>query len=204
MVSRTSGGLGDDTVEPQCRQIQFVDERFNNPDRVVLRHVVIQAVREQRSLPPVLAFHETFHPASPPIAGHETITLGRFHTPSPLSGRCCQPPTPGADALQRPSRSAWELAQLGWLGDLALLSDQAPGPLATTVKLGRASDALVLCTTLNAATGRLRPFSSRFPRSSSLTTASTAPATRLLTRIWRSLASAQSRAARLHTVPIAV
>ena len=42
------GGLGDDTVEAQCRQIQFVDERFNNPDRVVLCHVVIQAVREQR------------------------------------------------------------------------------------------------------------------------------------------------------------
>ena len=65
MVSRAPSGLGDDTLEPQCRQIQFVDERFNNPDRVVLRHVVIQAVREQRSLPPVLAFHETFHPASP-------------------------------------------------------------------------------------------------------------------------------------------
>src|SRR6516165_10731018 len=65
MVSWASGGLGDDTVEPQCRQIQFVDERFNNPDRVVLRHVVIQAVREQRSLPPVLAFHKTLHPAIP-------------------------------------------------------------------------------------------------------------------------------------------
>src|SRR5215472_1813045 len=65
MVRWTPGGLGDDTVEAQCRQIQFVDERFNNPNRVVLRHVVIQAVREQRSLPPVLAFHKTFHPASP-------------------------------------------------------------------------------------------------------------------------------------------
>jgi hypothetical protein len=38
---------------------------INNPDRVVLRHVVIQAVREQPSLPPVLAFHETFQPAIP-------------------------------------------------------------------------------------------------------------------------------------------
>jgi len=65
MVSWPSGGLGDYTVEAQCRQIQFVDERFNNPDRVVLRDVVIEAVREQRSLPPVLAFHETFHPAIP-------------------------------------------------------------------------------------------------------------------------------------------
>ena len=65
MVSRAPGGLGDDTVKAQCRQIQFVDERFNNPDRVVLRHVVIQTVREQRSLPTVLAFHKTFHPPAP-------------------------------------------------------------------------------------------------------------------------------------------
>ena len=65
MVRWASGGLRDDTVEAQCRQIQFLDERFNNPDRVVFRHVVIQAVREQRSLPPVLAFHKTFHPAIP-------------------------------------------------------------------------------------------------------------------------------------------
>src|SRR6516225_2503132 len=92
-----------------------------------------------------------------------------------------------------------------WLDWVALRpSRQAPGPLATTVKLGRASAALVLCTTLNAATGLLRPFSSRFPRSSSLATALTASAIRLLTRICPSLASAQSRAARLHTVPIAV
>ena len=65
MVSWTPNGLGDDTVEAQCRQIHLVDERFNNPDRVVLRHVIIQAVREQHYLPPVLAFHETFHPAIP-------------------------------------------------------------------------------------------------------------------------------------------
>src|SRR6516165_2831835 len=81
MVSWASGGLGHDTVEPQCRQIQFVDERFNNPDRVVLRHVVIQAVRQQRSLPPVLAFHKTFHPAIP---NSRTLNyhVRAFHTPS--------------------------------------------------------------------------------------------------------------------------
>ena|SRR6266496_3501121 len=85
-----------------------------------------------------------------------------------------------------------------------LFGDQAPVSLATTVKLGRASAGLVLRTTLNAATGRRRPFSSRFPRSSSLATPSTASAIRLLIRIWPSFASAQSRAARLQTVPIAV
>jgi transcriptional regulator with GAF, ATPase, and Fis domain len=61
-----------------------------------------------------------------------------------------------------------------------------------------------LCATLNAATGRRRPLSSRFPRSSSLAIAPTASAMRLLTRICPSLASAQSRAARLQTVPMAV
>jgi hypothetical protein len=65
MVRWAAGGLGDYTVKAQCRQIQFVDEGFNNPDRVVLRHVVIQAVREQRSLPPVLAFHETVSSRQP-------------------------------------------------------------------------------------------------------------------------------------------
>ena len=65
MVSRASSGLGDDTVEPQCRQIQFVDERFNNPDRVVLRHVVIQAVREQRSLPRSSPSTKRFIPPAP-------------------------------------------------------------------------------------------------------------------------------------------
>jgi hypothetical protein len=31
-----TGGLGDNTLKAQCRQIHFVDERFNHPDRVVL------------------------------------------------------------------------------------------------------------------------------------------------------------------------
>src|SRR5262245_13591583 len=33
MVRWAPGGLGDDTVEAQCRQIQLVNKRFNNPDR---------------------------------------------------------------------------------------------------------------------------------------------------------------------------
>jgi hypothetical protein len=85
-----------------------------------------------------------------------------------------------------------------------LFGDQAPVSLATTVKLGRASAGLVLCATLNAATGRRRPFRSRFPRSSNLATASTASAMRLLIRICPSFASSHNRAARLQTVPIAV
>ena len=79
------------------------------------------------------------------------------------------------------------------LRDLRVVQDQAPGPLATTVKLGRASAALVLCPMLNAAIGRRRPLSSTFPRSSRTATASTARATRLLIRICPSLASAHNR-----------
>ncbi len=80
-------------------------------------------------------------------------------------------------------RNAPEAPGRGGLETFALSGDQAPGRLATTVKLGRPSAGLVLCTTLNAATGRRSPFSSRLPRSSSLATASTASAMRLLTRI---------------------
>ena len=108
----------------------------------------------------------------------------------------------GADWSSCPTAAVrYRSAQLGGFETFALSRGQPPAPLATTVKLGQASGALGLCTKLNAATGRRRPFSSRFPRSSSLTTAS---AMRLLIRICPSLASAQSRAARLHTVPIAV
>ena len=75
----------------------------------------------------------------------------------------------------------------------ALVEDHAPGSFTTTVKLGRASAVLMLCATLKAATGRRRPLSSTFPRSSRTATASTARATRLLIRICPSLASAHNR-----------
>jgi hypothetical protein len=91
--------------------------------------------------------------------------------------------------------------QLRWVVR-GYLAEQSPPP--ALAGQARADAPLISSVTLNAATGLRRPFSSRFPRSSSLATASTAPAMRLLTRICPSLASAQSRAARLHTVPIAV
>jgi hypothetical protein len=71
-----------------------------------------------------------------------------------------------------PAASA-RIGRGGGLETFALSGDQTPGPFATTVKLGRASTGPMLCKTLNAATGRRRPFSSRFPRLSSLVTAST-------------------------------
>ena len=55
--------------------------------------------------------------------------------------------------LRRPSRSARELAQLGGFESSRCLRP-GPSPFPTTVKLGRAAAALVLCTTLVAATGR--------------------------------------------------
>src|SRR5215469_3660116 len=94
MVSRASGGLGDDTVEPPWRQIQFVDERFNNPDRVVLRHVVTQAVRQQRSLP-----------SSP--------STKRFTPPSPNSRTLTYHLRTFSHALGHEGRFAWARLSAG-------------------------------------------------------------------------------------------
>src|SRR5437763_15172216 len=126
--------------------------------------------------------------------GRGMTALGRLAEALSVLGcfRFC----PEVAVLLAPARGGGRVA----LGPSRWMRDQVPGPLATTVKLGRASAGLVLCTTLNAAIGRRKPLSSRFPRPSSLATASTASAMRLLTRIWPSFASAQSRAARLQTV----
>jgi hypothetical protein len=71
----------------------------------------------------------------------------------PRAGAQLWPREPPFVSLKRPSLSARELGQLrGPYTSRCLRS--GPGPLATTVKLGRASGALVLCMTLNAATGR--------------------------------------------------
>src|SRR5277367_6195526 len=80
-------------------------------------------------------------------------------------------------------------------------SDQSlGGPPSITRRAGW----LAPSDTLKAETGRPSPFKAKLPRSSSGTAASTAAATRPLINICLSLASAQSRAAKLHTVPIAV
>jgi len=44
------------TLEPQRLEVELIDEDVHHPDWVVLGDVVVQALREQRALGPVLAF----------------------------------------------------------------------------------------------------------------------------------------------------
>jgi hypothetical protein len=43
-------------------QVQLVNENIDDADRIVLRHIVFQAVGEQCRLPPVFPLNETLHP----------------------------------------------------------------------------------------------------------------------------------------------
>lgn len=65
-----------------------------------------------------------------------------------------------AAAIYEREANIWEMAEAQQVSkhpaprDLGVVRGSTPGSLATTVKLGRASRALVPCRTLNAATGR--------------------------------------------------
>ena len=50
------------TPQTQRFQIEFVDENIDDADRIVLRHVAVQAVGKQCRLPAILALDETLHP----------------------------------------------------------------------------------------------------------------------------------------------
>ena len=61
MVGRPARRLRHNAREPQRRQVQLVDEHVDHPDRVVLRHIVIQILRKQNALPAVLTLDEATH-----------------------------------------------------------------------------------------------------------------------------------------------
>ena len=42
-------------------KVQFIDEHIDHPDRVLLRHIIIQILREQNALPTVFTLNETLH-----------------------------------------------------------------------------------------------------------------------------------------------
>src|SRR4029077_2036142 len=65
MVRGTAGRFRYNTRKPQYRQIQFINEGIDNADRVIFPHVVVQAIRQQDELAPVLTLHKTLHPGPP-------------------------------------------------------------------------------------------------------------------------------------------
>ncbi len=51
-------------LETKTRQIQFIDEHIDHPNRVVLGHKVVKILRQQRRLVSILTFDESFHAAA--------------------------------------------------------------------------------------------------------------------------------------------
>jgi hypothetical protein len=67
MISRPSRRFRRNTGKAHRRQVKFVDENIDDADRVLVRHIIFQTVREQCRLPPVFALNETLHSA--PLSG---------------------------------------------------------------------------------------------------------------------------------------
>src|SRR5262252_7734618 len=89
MVRGTAGRFRYNTRKAQYRQIQFINEGINNADRVIFPHVVVQAIRQQDELAPVLTLNKTLHPG-PPNPERE-YQIRRFHTVWTLSSRSAKP-----------------------------------------------------------------------------------------------------------------
>ena len=79
MVGRPPGRRRLHALKADRRQVQLIDERLDDPNWIVLGHIIVQRSRQQERLPPVLILNET--PLNRPS---ETIrfdqNLGRFHT----------------------------------------------------------------------------------------------------------------------------
>ena len=63
MIGGPTGHLRRNTRKAQRFQVEFVNEDIDDADRIVFRHIVFQAVWQQRRLPPILALNEPLHPA---------------------------------------------------------------------------------------------------------------------------------------------
>ncbi|MOA00449.1 hypothetical protein D3C78_1198110 [compost metagenome] len=66
MVSGPAGFRRDDTLETQPAEVEFIDEHIDHPHRVGVRHVIIQALGQQRALTSTLSLDETLH-GQPPL-----------------------------------------------------------------------------------------------------------------------------------------
>jgi hypothetical protein len=62
MIGWPPGRFRHHAGKAQGRKVKLVNENVNDADRIVLRHIVFQAIRKQRRLPAILALHETLHP----------------------------------------------------------------------------------------------------------------------------------------------
>ena len=68
MIGRATRHLRHNPIKAQRRQIQFINEGIDDADRVIFPDVVVQAIRQQDKLAPVLTLNKTLHsgPPEPP------------------------------------------------------------------------------------------------------------------------------------------
>ncbi|GJD71681.1 hypothetical protein MMMDOFMJ_4644 [Methylobacterium gnaphalii] len=51
----------------ECREVQFIDEDVDHPDRVLRANIVVDAVRQKQRLAPLATFDETAHSTPPAL-----------------------------------------------------------------------------------------------------------------------------------------
>src|SRR5262249_1850392 len=74
----------------QARQVQFVDEDLDYPNRVLLADVILKAVRQQRWLHPIFAIDEPMHCQPPKPLGLRILRQlrPRRNPPTPQISPC--------------------------------------------------------------------------------------------------------------------
>ena len=61
MIGRSARRFRNDALKPQRLQIQLVDERLDDSGLVLLSYKVVQILRKQNALPPILALDKALH-----------------------------------------------------------------------------------------------------------------------------------------------
>ena len=79
MIGGPPGHLRHNTGKAQRYQVEFVNEDIDDADRIVLRHVVIQAGGKQCCLLAILALDGNAS-SQPPLIGNHFTKSARFHT----------------------------------------------------------------------------------------------------------------------------
>ncbi len=61
MIRRMTGRSGLNALKPQCLQVEPINKRFDQANRIVFTDVVVESFGEQRGLGAIFTFNETGH-----------------------------------------------------------------------------------------------------------------------------------------------
>jgi hypothetical protein len=79
MIGRPPGRFRHDPGKAHGAEIEFVNEDFDDPDRIVLRYAIVQALGKQCRLPRSSPSTNRFIP-TPSLIGNHSTKSTRFHT----------------------------------------------------------------------------------------------------------------------------